>query len=288
VSLFYRSEYVNVTLAGRTRGGDPFALVTGKHSRDYPYAHPESGWDDVLVLAGGRALAVWGRSLAELSIELAPADAPRGRYHVRFDGRAREADGREIDLALSLSGNFVRFRHFQLAKPYDVFDLGAPGLRWQPFELTGGEGSWVAVSGGRLALEASFGELEQGRVLNVASRRFAFGYDYFCPAHAGETPYASVSFVSQAVDPTGLFGRLLDAYLRRTASATLAIEGGALRRGARPGAPAPPDDDPAAILSRHTIPLGYADLDRRLVAAPDAAGRPTFGLREVFTARPRA
>ena len=290
--LTFESRYENLTLAGRTRDGAPFALIAGQHGPHYPYLTPQSTWDSVLLLAGGSGYAISARHLPSLRLAVDLA-APASAGLVSYDGEARRADGVSAHVSFDLGVQLTRFDAHHLGRPYDLLHLGVgPGMRWQPFALRGarGAGDRLVVDARTFEPAAWFGELERGTAVNFRARRFAFAYDYLCVAHAAQarlSSYAHVHFVSHALHRDGAFGRLLDAYLIRTASVETTLVGGATapRPGNGQGVRAPDRADSAGVIVSDVIDLGLARLERQLVRATDASGREAFGLREIFTPR---
>ena len=293
--LTYRSEYVNVTLAGRTREGEPFAVALGKHGPSFPFFTPESEWDHVLVMVDGSGWAASARDLPALAITSGDspskpiADTQRGEATARiaFAGRARGASGASVDLAFEFRFAPVPFPAHHLVRPYDA-DAG-PGMRWQPFFLATGEGD-LALGSRRIGCRACCGELERGDLVGFRSPRLAFTYDYEClafadPAATPASSYAYVHFVGHALRPRGAFGRGLERYLARSATAELTLTpdrapapaGDAHGVGPRSGA------DPRAVLATDAVDLGLATLERQIVRASDRSGRELYGLREIFT-----
>ena len=283
--LFYRSEYVNLGVSGATEAGAELSLVMGKHERNFPYHHAESGWDDLLLCVGDERVSTQARRLDFLRIAVDVRGPDTGTGRLVFDGPVTRALGGDVHLRLDLRCSFVRFPPYQLAKRYNLLDaLWVPGLRWRPFELSIEGGQSIELGDRTIALRPAFGELEHGVTTNLRWKRAAFMYDFLCLATTtSDKPYALVRFISRALDKRGFFGRLLDAYLRATASETLTFAKGTVLSGDEHGAST--QSDGAEVLIEHVIPLGLADLQRQVVRTVDASGHSVVGLREIFTPR---
>src|SRR5512142_552013 len=95
---FYRTGYLSTFLSGRLEDGSPFALAAGAHGLHYPFYHPRSRWDDLLLLAGDRRLLGVGRRLPPLSLALGGDGSALVAYH----GLAAGEGGALVDVDLQL------------------------------------------------------------------------------------------------------------------------------------------------------------------------------------------
>lgn len=270
---FYTSGYVSCFLAGTLDDGSEFGLVAGVHGRHFPYFHPRSRWDDLLLAAGGRRVLGAGRRLPPLSLVL----GSRGSALVAYHGLAAAAGGTLVDVDLNLA-----LRATLLPPRMEGPGHGRllVGLRWQP-ALVAGAGT-LSIDGRRHAIHAVSGEMERGSLRNLRASVFRFAYEYTGLTRAGTDAAAHVRFRVRPLR-RGVAGWPLRALLGLGGSAEdLTLSGD----GARPGDPLDlaADADRAEVVVEGVTDLGPARLVRQLVrvAAPD---RPRWGLRESFLAR---
>jgi hypothetical protein len=264
--------YTNLTLAGSLVGGGPLALVAGTHGPNFPYFHPASQWDSVLLLAGHDPYAISAREIEGLSFNVDDGSGQRDG-HIEFEGVVHDAAGRSVEVEVSLPVKSTGFRTFQLGRPLGIRFL--PGATWRPFHLGAAPGGYVVIDGHRHEVEGFQGHLETGRLRTPRGERFAVVYDYV--ALASEA-YAYVSFVIRPLRPVGVFARVLAAILARFATTELTFVDGNLFEGDARGA----SGSQLNVLISDTIDVGPADLNRQLVRGTDTAGTTQHGLREVF------
>jgi len=281
----YRASYVDLVCSARSERGT-VTLVAGSHTRGFPYAETEP-WDNCLLQIGDDGYTFTGRTPgAALRFEFdAQAAAPRGA--IRFAGQMlRASDGAPVAIELEIAIALAPLPTRLLGEPYNVLELdGLLGLAWTPFALTGQRGT-LRVAGTELALDGIAGACERGALTNLRADQLAIKYDYVAVACPGDDGYGVIDFTSHALHRGGLLGSALDWYLRKSASALVTIERGALTDGNPHGAYCPPQDDPSVVRFETAVDLGPAVLKRQMITTRDGAGRVLHGLREIFTAVP--
>jgi hypothetical protein len=250
----YRSGYLNTFLVGRLEDGRDLALVAGTHSRHYPYAHPYSKWDDVLLAVGADTYLVSGRQISSLGLALGPRDVASVFYH----GRAFSRSG----AAVQLDFNFNLFARLYPMRPQG---LGLRplllGLNWQP-ALVVGTGS-VTLHDRRVRVPHVVGEMERGSLTNLRSRFFEFGYEYLSAARP-DVPACYVEFQTFALR-TGLSGLPLRTLLRLApARESLTLEGSRPEPGDRLTLKPLASEAVTRVLA-HDVNLGPAIIHRELV-----------------------
>jgi hypothetical protein len=142
------------------------------------------------------------------------------------------------------------------------------------------------VEGSEVALTKVRGACERGVLTNLRAHDFAIKYEYVGVACPGDDGYGLINFTSHALFSDGALGKVLDWYLKKSASAMLTIEAGKLTDGNPRGVYSPPQDDAAVTLFENEVDLGPAVLQRQMIRTRDRSGRTLYGLREIFTAKP--
>ena len=281
----YHASYVDLVL-GATSAHGTVALVAGSHTRSFPYFDSEP-WDNCLLLIGDAGYTFTGRTQgASLRFDL-DLEQPAPRGTIRFDGEMRRAsDGVPVRIELALAVALAPLPTRLLGECYNFLKLdGMLGLRWTPYELSGGVGR-VCVDGVEIALHEIRGSCERGVLTNLKAHDFAIRYEYVAVACPGAEGYGLINFTSHSLFSSGLLGKTLDWYLRKSASALLTIERDKLTDGNPHGVYSPPQDDPSVTLFENEVDLGPAVLKRQMIRTRDRAGRPLHGLREIFIAKP--
>ena len=287
----YDADYSNMVVAAHdSRGGD-VVLVAGSHSENSPN-WGTAPWDNGLLLVGGEGYEFTQRAQGEsLAIDLGAFDGPQGLGAVQYRGSmTRLSDGATVEVLLDLWLWVTEQPARHLGKRYNVLDLdGVAGLRWQPFALAVVDGVVQVDADERGLTPGGVGELERGHLTNFRAAELAIAYDYVAVARpTGGDPgpgYAFVDFVSHPLVRDGVFGRILDFYLTRTASESLTLEGARLHRGNRYDVDRPLPSDGSVVLFENTVDLGIATLRRQMIRTTDGAGATLYGLREIFEAR---
>ena len=272
---FYRAGYVNALLSGRLDDGADFAVVAGEHGRNYPFFHPRSRWDDLLMVAGGRRLLAAGRRLPPLTLVL----KDDGSALLAYRGLAAAARGAlvDVDLQLELTASLRPPRWEGLGRgPLRL------GLRWQP-ALVRGAGT-LTLDGKRRRVEALAGEMERGSLQNLRARAFRFAYDHLAVTRPGAEAAAHVAFRSfpLARGPAGWPLRALLFLARAGENLTLCEDDRAERGDPRALAPAP--GEPVEPWVESVVNLGPARLVRQL-ARVGPAERHRWALIEHFVPR---
>ena len=268
---FYRAGYVNALLCGRLEDGSELVVMAGEHGRNYPFLHPRSRWDDLLMVAGECRLLAAGRRLPPLTLVL----RDDGSALLVYRGLAATAGGAlvDVDLELRLSAHLVRPRWEGIGRGPLLL-----GLRWQP-ALVRGTGT-LALDGARRRVEAVSGEMERGSLRNLRWRGFRVAWDYLAATRPGPDAAAHVAFRSYplARGPAGLLLRAL--LLLAGARENLTIAEGRTESGdARGLAPAPGEAVEPWVES--VVNLGPARLVRQL-ARIGPPGRHRWALLERF------
>lgn len=294
-AFLFESAYRNLVLAGRTAAGD-MALVAGTHGRSFPYVGT-APWDNGLLWIGDRGYHFTGRTNGEHLRIRADLEAGPGAFAIEYVGpMTRAGDGEPVHVEIRIAGTLAPEPARQLGRLSEwlarhpgaadgarrIDDPGSLGMRWRPAALRGS--GTVAVAGAVTAVRAVCGELEEGRTRSFAARPLAFAYDYMALAAPGPDGYAFVDFVSHALDPRGLAGRALDAFVSRTASASLTLGAGP-QAGNPHGVRRPAAADASVVLFENRVELSLASLRRQMIRSRDASGRPLYGLREIFERR---
>ncbi|HSL70868.1 MAG TPA: hypothetical protein VK864_11545 [Longimicrobiales bacterium] len=269
---FYRAGYLNAFLTGRVDDGREFALVAGTHSRHYPYRHPKSKWDDVLLVIGADTYLATGRRISSLGLALGPRDAASVFYNGRAFARSGAAV--QLDFQFNLFARVFPPRPQGIGTRYAVL-----GLQWQP-ALVIGTGS-LTIHDTRLRVSQVIGEMERGGLTSLRGRWFEFGYDYLCSVRERETPAACVDFRTYALHP-GRRGLLLRALLRlRPATELLTLGPDRLEPG-DPHKLRPQRDTNLHVMLTNRVDLGPATISRQIVRINEA-GNAGFALHETFT-----
>ncbi|MGH7469191.1 MAG: hypothetical protein ACRENP_14640 [Longimicrobiales bacterium] len=250
----YRSGYLNTFLVGRLEDGRDFALVAGTHSRHYPYAHPYSKWDDVLLAVGNDTYLVSGRQISSLGLSLGPNNVASVFYH----GRAFSPSG----AAVQLDFQFNLFARLYPVRPQGVgLRPMLLGLSWQP-ALVVGTGS-LTIHDRRVRVPHVTGEMERGSLTNLRSRFFEFGYEYLAAARP-DVPACYVEFHTFPLRD-GLAGLPLRTLLRfAPARESLTLEGNRPEPGDRNMLKPAPTETVTRVLA-HDVNLGPAIIHRELV-----------------------
>ncbi|MCG8419958.1 MAG: hypothetical protein MJE77_18655 [Proteobacteria bacterium] len=277
--ILYRSEYRNSTVSLCTADGRMIGLVAGKHGLHFPYFHDLSEWDNLLIYADGIGYAHSERDISALQIELRDGSKARIVLNGEFVGSDRRQQRIDIDLHFEVApGNIYR--------PGKIVDWAfIPGMRWQPFYLELlAEQSTFAVAGQKLAIACGCGELELGELVNLVWRSFAFRYDYTCLAQP-DRGRVLVDFATRSLTRRTLLERAVDWLLRRTGRLIVDF----WPESAEHSSEAKSDPTVAVtidILVEDRVDLGFASLDRQLVAVRDQVGHELIGLREIFHPQP--
>ncbi|MFC1522205.1 hypothetical protein ACFL6Y_07330 [Elusimicrobiota bacterium] len=274
-NLFYKSSYINSSIAARDSNGNIFGIVAGKHEKNFPYYHPKSEWDNVLIYVNNIGYALSDTDIAKLFVE-----HNGGSVRIAFKGELIGADGQARDLDIDLALKAREGKIYQLGKRFNVLDVDyIPGLKWQPSELTLVPGkSLVSVNGEKINLVSGKGEVEKGWLVNLKWKKFAFRYDYKAMADP-DGSYSFVDFTTHALNPDTWMIKILDKYAQWSASEVLTMNG-KTEEGNLFGVQAE-----AKVLVEDRVDLGLAWLDRQLVSSVDAQDRTLVGLREIFTAK---
>jgi len=278
----YRSGFLAAFVCGRLDDGADFALAVGSHASHYPYAHPRSRWDELLLVAGDERLLVSGHRISPLGLALGPGRRAIIAYHGRAarvtGGNASGASrGVAVDIDLNLDLDAV-VHHPRI----QGLGLGRPliGLQWQP-ALVRGSGS-LALDGRRRRIARAAGLMERGSLTNLRGKLFQFAYEYLAVCRPDGEPAAYVRFATTPLHRgiAGLPLRLLLATGIASEEVTLTAarpeHGDAFGLAPRPG-------EPVARLVSHRIEIGPGTLVSELVAIGDAERR--YGLRQIVTRR---
>jgi hypothetical protein len=254
IGPFYRSSYLHVFLTGKLEDGRDVALVAGTHSDNYPYFHPDSSFDDVLLLVGPHSYLVTAREIPSLGISLGPRDAAS----VQYNGQVTLPDDSVVPIDFHFNLTSQTYRPKSLGIGTGAFTLG---LLWQP-ALIVGNGS-ITIKNERLRIAKVVGEMERGSLLNVRGSAFQFGYEYFATARTTDVPVAFVKFHTYALHH-GANSWLLRLLLKFSpAREAVTLEGERPHPGdpfALAGAGAASD-----LLVGHSVDLGPAVIHRQLV-----------------------
>jgi hypothetical protein len=269
---FYRAGYLNAFLTGRVADGREFALVAGTHSRHYPYYHPKSKWDDVLLVVGAETYIVSGRRVSSLGLALGPRDAAS----VFYNGRASARSG----AAVQLDFHFNLFARTYPPRPQGIGTRYAVlGLLWQP-ALVVGTGS-LTIHDTRMRVHQVIGEIERGGLTTLRGRWFEFGYDYLAAVRERDTPAVCVDFRTYALH-RGRRGLLLRWLLRLHPAAELVTLGPERIEPGDPYAVRPQHEADLRVLLENRVDLGPATIARQVVRFDDP-GPAGFGFREIFS-----
>jgi hypothetical protein len=182
--VIYRSSYKNLFVSGRLDDGRPFVAMCGTHSSNYPYRHPKTGFDDLLLVVGADTFAIQQRRLA-LRLSLGPGEHAFAGFH----GIAENDVGDEVHIDFEL--NLFASRHRARVEGIGVPQLML-GLLWEP-ALVVGTGN-LFMHNQRSRIERAAGELELGRLTNLRGAPFEFGYEYTAAAEHEAVPVAEVGF----------------------------------------------------------------------------------------------
>ncbi len=282
--VFYESTYQNMNIVGEV-DGDPFALIAGTHSPNFPF-FGDRPWDNGLLLLGEDRYEFTHRTQGRaLEIDL-PMGKSEGSGAIRYDGEmTRVSDGASVEVEFDIPVSFRRYDPLQLAKPYVFLDKELAeklvGMRWQPFELESDNATVSAAGGPTRQVTGLNGELEYGILANLQAPRFAFAYDYVNVAAPGSDGYAFVDYTANPLDDSGVLGRVLEHVMHEFASATVTLDDGFERANARQ-VDRPPQDDPSVVLFENEVDLELAVLKRQMIETTDADGNTLYGLREIF------
>lgn len=281
--ILYHGSYVDLVAAGESPAGD-VALVAGVHTADFPY-FGTAPWDQCLLLVGAVGYTYTGRDPgAHLRIEF-DLDAETATGVIRFAGEMRRAtDGAMVAIELDLPIAVRKFPVRHLGEAYNILEIdGLIGMRWNPWELRGERGQ-VRVGGEDVVVTGLRGSAERGVLTNLRAHSFAIRYDYLATARPGENGYGLIKFESHALHAGSVPGKVLDAYLESTASATVTLRDGTSDDGNPWGVVFPGESDP--MLFEDVVDLGPALLHRQMVKTTDADGAGLYGLREIFIEQP--
>jgi hypothetical protein len=231
-----------------------------------------------------------------LNVRVGTGDTGLPEVRIRFAGEMTSATtGQKVAVELDIPATLARHRLRRFGKPsrwlrsiassWTSPDLVGrdilPGLRWQPFSLTSGSGS-VKLRGETIPVTHIHGELEEGHLTNLNTRRLAISYDYVAVAAPGPEGYAFVDFTSHSLHPTGALGRLMEWYARSTGSDSLTLTPEQELSANPHGVQRPASSDSSVLLFETRVDLGLASLRRQMIQTVDSRGRPLFGLREIF------
>jgi hypothetical protein len=299
--LLARSEYVNLVLRTQTVDGRPVCVVAGVHSDAFPYYHPRSQFDNILLLVGkeafGASIGAERRSPGQgkdFSLRVTPG---KRALKLRFRGRLRHAgSGQRVPVSLDL-------RCALTWTPEVRFGLKAAGA-WVPGSLKAGMVLRPAIvrpdpkGVGALSLAGSFAALRVNRVIghvehstldNFRSSKFGVTYDYVAVASSPRAPGGAYSYVvaqGKALRSDSTLSHFLGKYLASDPASKIT---GHLRQGVAKridGNHFKVDPKPVSVLISERVDLGMALLDRNLCSfrGQDAQGRPVtlYGLQEVF------
>jgi hypothetical protein len=198
----------------------------------------------------------------------------------------RASDGKPVQIQLSIAIALSPMPSRLLGEAYNFLELdGLLGLRWTPYALAGDSGT-VRVAGAEIAIGKIHGACERGVLTNLKARELAIKYDYVAVACPGDDGYGFIQFTSHALFADTVMGKALDWYLRKSASATLTVDGNQLTDGNARGVISPAQDDAAVVVFEAEVDLGPATLKRQMIETRDRTGRLLHGLREIFTAKP--
>lgn len=272
----YRSGFLASFICGKLDDGADLALAVGSHARNYPYAHPRSRWDELLLVAGDDRLLVAGRRISPLGIALGPGNRATLTYHGRAfllppdsgpdPSRAMAVD---VDVNLDLDAVVYQPRTQGIGLRYSLV-----GLQWQP-ALVRGSGS-LTLNGRRRIAHAA-GLMERGSLTNLRGKAFQFGYDFLAVCRPAGEPAAYVRFAAAPLH-TGVVGLPLRVLLAAgIARDEVTLEGSRPRQG-DPYGLAPRHAEPVATLVRHQTDLGPGTLTSELVVIGGADRR--YALRQ--------
>jgi len=278
----YRSGFLAAFVCGRLDDGADLALAVGSHASHYPYAHPRSRWDELLLVAGDERLLVSGRRISPLGIALGPGRRAIIAYHGRAvrvaSGDARSTSRAvdvDVDLNLDLDAvvHHPRIQGLGIRRPLI-------GLQWQP-ALVRGSGS-LTLDGRRRRIASAAGLMERGSLTNLRGKLFQFGYEYLAVCRPDGEPAAYVRFTT-----TPLHGGITGLPLRLLLTTGIASEEVTLT-AARPQhgdafGLAPGPGEPVAGLVSHRMEIGPGTLVSELVAIGDTERR--YGLRQIVRRR---
>lgn len=255
--MIYRSSYKNLFVSGRLDDGRPFVVMCGTHSSNYPYRHPQAGFDDLLMVVGTDVFAVQQRRLNTLRLTLGPGEHALAGFHGVAENEYGEAH--HVDFELNLFASRHRPR---------VEGIGVPqlmlGLLWEP-ALVVGAGN-LAIHNHRSRIERAAGELEIGRLTNLRGAPFQFGYEYTAAAQHEEVPSAEVQFRTYPLYQ-GKRGALLRVLLKvGRAQEAVRLQGKELLDGKAP------DLRQAECVVGHSIDLGPAYIKREIVRLGSGLG----------------
>lgn len=280
-SDFYESSYINSVASGQTTDGTVFTLVTGKHQLYWPYFHPQSKWDNILLQIGDQGFFLSRQEIEPLNIAINPQ---AGMVQMAFSGSLNNAAGGTSLVEFNLSMGAFRFP----ARDKMVKFLGTRiGMIWQPYEiksLAGGE--FLRADGREYEVDRVYGELETGEFSWSTDPRFAVKYDYVTVAYPAlesfdADSYAYINFRAGLLHADDFLSRLLSDLIRLFGSEDVTIKASTTlprnveRVDLSPSAP--------EVLFEDIIDLGMARLQRQLIRTTDGRQNSVFGLREIFT-----
>ena len=267
--FFYKSSYLNSTLAMRTADGRLIGLVAGKHDQYFPFFHETCKWDNMLLYVDGLGV---GYSASEIQGLEVKAIAER-QAHITFQGDLKGNDGAMHTLEFALDFALAPGKQHTFAKLVNLPWL--MGMCWQPYYcMLRPHHSRFVLDGKPLPLSHGNGELERGDLVNWKSRLFAFGYHYLCLVHPSDE-YAIIDIQGRSAIPDLPGGKFMD-WLFHQSHTTLLLNASTCTKAKLQGEPV------IHVLIEDQVDLGLALLDRQFVLVRDAQNREFFGLREVF------
>jgi len=279
---FYRSGFLAAFVCGRLDDGADLALAIGSHASHYPYAHPRSRWDELLLVAGEERLFISGRRISPLGIALGPGRRAIIAYHgraVRVAAGGAQGAARAVAVDVDLNLDLDAVVHHPRIQGVGV-GRALLGLQWQP-ALVRGSGS-LTLDGRRRRIDRAAGLMERGSLTHLRGKLFQFGYEYLAVCRPDAEPATYVRFTAAPLH-RGLAGlplRLLLATGIASEEVTLTAarpqHGDALGLAPRPG-------EPVEGLVGHRMELGPGTLVSELVAIGDAQRR--YGLRQTVQRR---
>lgn len=291
--MIYRTQFVNLVLAGRSIDGEDFALTAGTHGPNYPLCHPAAHYDAVMISAGsfqGQRIApvipgmelpsCWPDSDRELAMALdlgGPPSAPP-------DGEPNRGAFVEACIPLRLGPVIPHFLGFRRWLGW----LGSliPGATYYSCMVESPVRSrpWLHLEGREFALEplSLVGLLEWVDMTGVDLALFRFGYHYTAALDtAGGN--AMIDLSTFGLTAEGTLGKLMDLVFQ--SSGSLRLEGATRHRNdlellePRP-VTGPLPLEKREVLVRQALDLGPARLRRSLCRWTHPAGTTWLGLDE--------
>ncbi len=282
--LFYEASYVNMGLAAQSPFGD-IALIAGSHDKDFPYWRTQP-WDNGLLYLEwqGRGYTFTHRTQGiALQLPVSTSGEITSTRVIYQGTMVRDDDGQEISVSIDIPVTIARFPAYQEGKRYNFLDCEKiPGMRWQPFSLTGDSGTIAVADEEPVSVHGIRGELEYGVLANLRAEEFGIAYDYVNVVRPGHDGYAFVDFVSHPLFNEGILGSVLDWYMVKYASETVTVLDQYLYEYNRYDVVRPQQWDASVVLFENSVDLGPANLRRQMIKTKDASGAWLYGLREIF------